>query len=69
MSDPINTRLERRWQELMLRAEILEAEATGEGEWADGARLALHAAFDEARFLRDLRELQVLIMMRKRWQL
>ena len=53
----------------MLRAEILEAEAAGEGKWAEGARLALHAAFDEARFLRDLRELKVLIAIRKRWRL
>ena len=48
-SDPIKSRLDHRREELASRVEPLEAEAAGEGEWSDGASLALHAAWDEMR--------------------
>jgi hypothetical protein len=68
MSDPIKTRLDRRRQELMLRAELLNAEAAGEGEWSEGARLALHAAWDEMRHLRDVYELMYLVAKRDQYR-
>ena len=69
MSDPVSIRLERRCEELMKRVELLEAEAAGVGEWSDGARLALHAAWDEMHHLRDLYELRLLLGIRQRWSL
>ena len=49
MSDPLKTRLERRRDELMMRVELLKAEAAAEGEWSEGARLALHAKHPTAQ--------------------
>lgn len=69
MSDPVSIRLERRRDELMKRVEFLEAEATGDGEWSEGAQLALHAAWDEMRHLRDLYELRLLVGIRQLWSL
>jgi len=69
VSDPVSIRLERRCEELRKRVELLEAEAAGDGEWSDGARLALHAAWDEMHHLRDLYELRHLVGIRQRWSL
>ena len=35
----------------MKRVELLEAEAAGEGEWSQGAQLALHAKHPTAQTL------------------
>jgi len=69
VSDPIKTRLDRRREELGRRVEFLDAEATGAGEWSEGASLALHAACDEARHLLELYEVMYLVAMRQRWNL
>ena len=68
MSDPIKTRLDRRREELTLRSELLKAEAAGDGEWSEGARLALHAAWDEMRHLRDVYELMYLVAKRDQYR-
>ena len=61
MSDPIQTRLDRRREELGRRAALIEA--AGDLE-EPGGEIAFAALMDEMRFLRDVYEVMLLDAMR-----
>ena len=66
MSDPIQTRLDRRREELGRRAALIEA--AGDLE-EPGGEIAFAALMDEMRHLRELYEVMLLVAIRERWSL